>query len=131
MTRSFINVACLGRVAVSLLLAAPCLDIRAQGVVAVPNSLFMAEGNTNNFYPFWVVWPYTGRYQQVYAASQFSTISNGTQDEKNYFSAMTNGGWISDIYFRFHVGTPPFGTTVPNVEIHLSTSQRQPDGLSP
>src|SRR5579872_1828110 len=107
MPYSLINVSCLVRIAALLLLALPCPCIRAQGVVGVPNSLFSVEGNTNNFYPFWVFWPYTGRYQQVYAASQFSTISNGTEDLKKYFSAMTNGGWISDIYFRFDAGSPP------------------------
>lgn len=104
---------------------------RGQFVTAVPNSQFLIAGNTNSFYPFWVFWPYTGRYQQIYAAAQFSQPSNGGQYYQKYFAAMTNGGWISDIFFRFQGGSPVFNTVVSNVEIHLSTSPRAPDGLSP
>jgi hypothetical protein len=124
------NVLEMVRVLAALVVLLPWVPSRGQFVTAVPNSLFLVEGNTNNFYPFWVFWPYTGRYQQVYAASQFSLASNGGQDYQEYFAAMTNGGWISDIYFRFDGGSPSFSSTVSNVEIHLSTTQREPDGLS-
>lgn len=124
-----IKVAYLVRVAASLLLTFPCPRLRAQLVTGVPNSLYSVEGNTNSIYPFAVYMPYSCRYQQVYDASQFSLPSN-VGAYRDYFVAMTNGGWISDLFFRFDGNSRGFSALVSNVEIHLSTTQRQPDGLS-
>ena len=116
----------------AFLLAACSLSAYGQPVVAVPNSLFQAGGNTNSVLPFLNPNFFTARYQQVYDASQFPTISNGTTDFKNYFAAITNGGWISDVYFRAASNSCAFPrTAVPDVEIHLSTTSRDPDALSP
>ena len=86
--------------------------------VVVPNDLKSTEGNS--------VWniPFDGflgsmRYQQVFAASQFSTISNG-------------GGLIRAIEFRID-GHCRFGggQTVPSLQINLSTTSRGSDSLNP
>jgi hypothetical protein len=118
-----------------LLIVACSLSVRGQGVVALPSSLYLytVSGNTNSLLPFGYPNPSTIRYQQVYDASQFTNAANasGDGDLIKYFSAITNGGWISDVYFRAATYACPFVATVSNVEIHLSTTSRAPDGLSP
>ena len=92
------------------------LSVLAMGQsIPIPNSCGGVEGNSSSSYPFFS--GFTVRYQQVYDASQFS--------------AVTNGGWIYWLNFRPDGGTPSFGALVSNVEIHLSTTLRHPDGLSP
>src|SRR5713226_7554523 len=115
-----------------LMLGSCSLWVRAQGVVALPSSLYLdsLSGNTNSSLPFAYWSPFTVRYQQVYDASQFRTIANGTINDQIYFSAITNGGWISDVYFRGATGSGNFFATVSNVEIHLSTTSRTPGALS-
>jgi hypothetical protein len=88
--------------------------------VVVPNGNAMVEGNSNNGYPFDL--GQTGlssqRYQQVYAASQFSGIPSG-------------GGLITQIIFRpdaFSGGA--FTSTLPDMQIDLSTTSAPDDGLS-
>ena len=117
---------------VALMLGSYSLRARAQYVVALPSSLYLDSlaGNTNSSLPFAYWSPFTVRYQQVYDASQFLTIANGTTNDQNYFSAITNGGWISDVYFRGIAGSGSFFATVSNVEIHLSTTPRTSGGLS-
>jgi hypothetical protein len=81
-------------------------------VVVVPNSLTAAEGNANlsaggNL-----------RVQQVYGASQFSGL--GVIQ-------------ITGLAFRpGDISVAAFGpTTLPDLEVHLSTTSHVPDGLSP
>jgi hypothetical protein len=59
------------------------------------------------------------RYQQVFAASQFSALN-------------PLGGFITDIFFKLD-GTfgSRFETTLPNVQINFSTTLRAPDALMP
>ncbi len=89
--------------------------------LVVPNNLTEARGNIGLSGPFT---PYnsviTGeyepsRFQQVYSASQFTSL-------------IPNGGWISGIGFRQwsggHIGN------LPDIQVNLSTSLRSPDGLS-
>ena len=115
----------------SLLLVACSLTVRGQFVVVVPNNLYVVEGDTASTLPFGYPSPFTMRYQQVYESSQFSNAANAAPYYTNYFAALTNGGWISDLFFRAASRSCPFFETVSNVEIHLSTTSRPPDGLSP
>jgi hypothetical protein len=113
-----------------LLLALSSRPVRGQAVVSVPIDLYRVAGNTNSTLPFGYPGQFTARYQQVYDASQFSNAAN-VGDLTNYFAALTNGGWISDLYFRATAYSDSFSATVPNAEIHLSTTSHPPDGLSP
>ncbi len=103
---------------------APFLAISADGqtgqVVSIvaPNDLVDIEGSAYGNYPF--DGALTGsRFQQVFDASQFSLIGNG-------------GGNISLLAFRLdgscRLGD---GVTIPNLQINLSTTSREPDSLSP
>ena len=88
--------------------------------VVVPNGDANVEGNSNNGYPFDLggVGLTSQRYQQVYAASQFSGIPSG-------------GGLITEIVFRpdaFSGGA--FMSTLPDMQIDLSTTSARDDGLS-
>lgn len=88
--------------------------------IVVPNSLRNTEGNSNNGYPFDLA--QTGlssqRYQQVYAASQFSGLPSG-------------GGLITQLIFRpdFFFGQA-FMSTLPDIQIDLSTTSAGDDALS-
>ncbi len=97
---------------------------RAQNIVA-PNAFTTAEGDSQNFLPFF---PGTDgntppaevpvRYQQVYAASQFSAVPTG-------------GAMITQISFRLDGTDPtPFALTIPSIQIDLSTARNGPDALS-
>jgi len=88
--------------------------------IVVPNSLSNTEGNSNNGYPFDLA--ETGlssqRYQQVYAASQFSGLPSG-------------GGFITQLIFRPDAGAGhAFTSTLPDIQIDLSTTSAGDDGLS-
>jgi hypothetical protein len=84
--------------------------------VVVPNSAAMTEGDTNNSYPFNIT-PFgvpSQRYQQVYAASQFG-----------------GGGLITQIIFRPDATFGnAFTSTLPDIQIDLSTTSAPDDGLS-
>jgi PEP-CTERM motif len=87
--------------------------------IVVPNSLAGTEGTFNNQAPFNLaaVGVSTERYQQVYASSQFSAIL-GLEE-------------ITQITFRPDAfGGAAFSSTLPNIEIDLSTTSAAPDGLS-
>ncbi len=84
--------------------------------LVVPNALANVEGNSGNFNPF-NKGTNTMRYQQVYAASQFGTVPVG-------------GAWITAIAFRADAGWGGFATTLPAIQINLSTTAKAPDGLS-
>lgn len=85
----------------------------------VPNSLANVEGNTNNAYPFNIgQFNLTSqRYQQVYGASEFSSL--------------TVPGIINEIAFRPDLGTGnAFSANLTNVQINLSTTSAAADALS-
>ena len=85
--------------------------------VVVPNSARTTEGNANNSYPFNIT-PFglpSQRYQQLYAASQFG-----------------GGGLITQIIFRPDATFgSAFMSTLPDIQIDLSTTSAADDGLSP
>ena len=78
--------------------------------IVVPNSLTVVEGNGNNLAPFTL----PGRYQQVFLASE---IAGGPV-------------FITQITFRPDPAGGAFSTTIPNIQINLSTTTAAPDGLS-
>ena len=86
----------------------------AQAVtLVVPGSLSSTEGNTNNASPF----NFLGRNQQVFAASEFTSLSEPEL--------------ITQISFRPDaVFGEAFSFTIPNIQINLSTISAAVDGLS-
>lgn len=97
--------------------------------LTAPNSVTAVEGNDGRAFPFDL--PLQGvssqRYQQVFAASEFSSF--------------TVPHLITQIRFRPdvlpNVASPPlnsagraFSATLPNIQINLSTTSKAPDGLS-
>jgi len=88
--------------------------------VVVPNSAATTEGDTNNSWPFNIAaggLP-SQRYQQVYAASQFGGLPSG-------------GGLITQIVFRPDAfAGQAFTSTLPDIQIDLSTTSATDDGLS-
>ncbi len=87
--------------------------------VVVPNSLASVEGTDNNGFPFWPLGanPPSMRYQQVYAASQFSSLNSA-------------GESITHIAFRADATSPVFAAAVSSLQINLSTTAATPDSLS-
>jgi hypothetical protein len=85
--------------------------------VIVPNALAGVEGNSNNSFPFNIT-PFgllSQRYQQIYASTEFSGPI-----------------LISGIAFRPDATFGgAFSSTLPNVQISLSTTSAAVDGLSP
>jgi PEP-CTERM motif len=80
--------------------------------LVVPNALANTEGDSNNGIPFNIS---GGRYQQVYAASQFPSSP----------IRITGMSFRPDGEYAV-----PFNTTLPDVQINLSTSTHLVDGLS-
>jgi hypothetical protein len=89
-------------------------------LVVVPGAETSVEGNDNNGFPFNIATFFgliTQRYQQVYNASGFSSLT-GPFD-------------ITDIEFRPDASQgAAFSSTLPNVQIDLSTTSITADGLS-
>ncbi len=84
--------------------------------VVVPNNARTTEGDINNSYPFNITefGLSSQRYQQVYAASQFG-----------------GGGLITQIIFRPDATFgEAFTSTLPDIQIDLSTTSAADDGLS-
>ena len=84
--------------------------------IVVPNSARTIEGDINNSYPFNITefGLSSQRYQQVYAASQFG-----------------GGGLITQIIFRPDATFgQAFMSTLPDIQIDLSTTSAADDGLS-
>src|SRR2546422_337395 len=84
----------------------------------VPSDSTNQDGNTYSFFPV-IMQPFTMRYQQVYAASEFSSLTN------------YGGGWVAQIVFR---GDATNGTQVEvnmKIQVNFSTTLRGPDQLSP
>jgi hypothetical protein len=92
---------------------------RADLLIVAPNAQAAAEGNSNNGFPFNLS-PFgvsSQRYQQVYAASEFSALSGPS--------------FIAQILFRPDaLEGGAFSSTLPNVQVNLSTTTKAPDGLS-
>jgi hypothetical protein len=89
------------------------------GTVVAPNSLETTEGKFDNGFPFNIGFfsLSSQRYQQVYAASEFASFS-GPQN-------------ITQILFRpDEFFGNAFSSTLPNIQINLSTTSKAPDRLS-
>ena len=91
------------------------IGIPTTGPVIVPNNLSTTQGDTGNLFPFFATKPI--RYQQVFAKAQFSRFAAG-------------GEMINSIAFRAHAPGIPFSAFVPQLQVRLSTTQKNPDGLS-
>jgi hypothetical protein len=84
--------------------------------IVAPNNLQFVDGNSGSWVP-WGAGP--GRYQEVFAASEFSALAG------------VGGGWIRNLSFRLDAAdVGDFQRTVRDVQINLSTTSRGPDGLS-
>ena len=90
----------------------------AQNVV-VPSGSSNADGNTYSFRGPAVDQPFTIRYQQIYAASEFT------------FLASQGGGWLTALHFRGDATNGrSLGVKMPGVKLSFSTTQRAPVELS-
>jgi hypothetical protein len=87
-------------------------------VVVVPAKFAGSDGDASYSRPFGYFDDRTPscRYQQVYDASEFAAITNG-------------GGWITALGFVMDGGTG-LGALLPDIQINLSTTEKEPDGLS-
>jgi hypothetical protein len=105
--------------ALALAVAASCLAAGEAhaGLVVVPNNLATVNGGDNNGFPF-NIGNSSQRYQQVYSASQFSAFG-GPQT-------------ITQIGFRPSADRfgNAFSSTLPNIQIDLSTTSKAVNGLS-
>ena len=111
-----------GHLLTAIILTAPQLGVCADVYVVAPNQFLQTPGETAFGYPFGIatVPPDSGsmRYQQVFGASEFGAISQG-------------GGIFSQVGFRIDESFGHFfGTTLPDIQIDLSTTSKAPDGLS-
>lgn len=86
--------------------------------IAVPSNLASVEGNAALGYPLNIGFfnLSSQRYQQVYDASQFTLVPGG--------------GYITAISFRVNGTLGPFTSTLPDVQLDLSTTPKPPGGLS-
>lgn len=87
--------------------------------VTTPSAVTPTEGNVNNGFPFNLEAfnPPNQRYQQVFAASEFSLL--------------TTPGYITHLRFRPDAEFgDAFVSTLPNIRIDLSTTPKAPDALS-
>jgi hypothetical protein len=100
--------------ALSSLLIVLCGSVALADVIVAPNTQAAAEGNDNNFGPFFDT---SVRYQQVYSASQFPS---------------TGPLSITQIAFRpdASVTNPSLFIRFDSVRIDLSTTSRTPGTLS-
>jgi hypothetical protein len=85
-------------------------------MVVVPNSLASNEGSINNGLPFNISPGTSTRYQQVYAASEFSALQEPML--------------IKKIRFRPDAAVGSFSATLADVQINLSTTHSGPNSLS-
>ena len=85
--------------------------------IVVPNSAANTEGDASNVFPFGIGNLPSQRYQQLYAASQFTSIGSG--------------GFITQIIFRPDASDgAAFTSTLPDMQIDLSTTPVVDDALS-
>jgi hypothetical protein len=95
------------------------LGVSSATTIVAPNSLATVEGNANNGFPFNITEfnLSSQRYQQVFAASEFLSLS-GPQ-------------LLTQIAFRPDAeGGAAFSSTISSIQINLSTTSAAPDGLS-
>lgn len=92
------------------------VGIPTTGPVIVPNNLSTTQGDTGNLFPLFSTKPI--RYQQVFTKTQFSRFAAG-------------GEMINSIAFRAHTPGIPFSASVPQLQVRLSTTSKNDDGLSP
>jgi hypothetical protein len=88
-------------------------EVRSE-IQFVPGNLLNTEGNSNNMYPF----NFSGRYQQVFTASEFASFGEVALITQLAFRLDTTFG-------------SAFSATIPHIQINLSTTQASVDGLSP
>ncbi len=109
-----------------VLLALAAVPGRAQTTTVVaPNAFATTDGDTGSFLPFFAGFVDSGpvqgspvRYQQVFAASQFSLIPAG-------------GALITQLAFRPDAGsTTAFNVAMTSFQLNLSTTVAAPDALS-
>jgi PEP-CTERM motif len=92
---------------------------RADILVVSPSTQTNLEGDTNNGFPFNLsnVFLTAIRWQQVYASSEFTSVGSGMK--------------IAGITFRPDANTgAAFSSTLPNVQIDLSTTSAAPGALN-
>lgn len=87
----------------------------AQAAIIVPNELEAIEGNVNNGFPFSL--DFEGRYQQVFAASDFASLLEPQLITQIAFRPDSDFG-------------EAFSSTLSNILINLSTTTSVPDNLS-
>jgi hypothetical protein len=110
------------RIIVSILVfsvAGQLPDVAHATLITTPNGQSATEGNVNNISPFSIgaVGVNSERYQQVFAATEFSALSGPEL--------------ITQILFRPDSSTGfAFSSTLPNVQIDLSTTAKAPDSLN-
>jgi hypothetical protein len=88
-------------------------------ILTVPSNLSSIEGNANNVSPFSIA----GRNQQVFAASEFASLSEPALITK--ISFRTDASFVE--------GRPPslpFSSEIPDIQIALSTTNAAVDRLS-
>ena len=98
--------------------------------IVVPNSVATIEGNGHygfpfNLDPFGIL---SQRYQQIFGASEFASVSGLFLITKIAFRADSD----TQLFF-FPDGQPfsgPFSSTIANIQINLSTTSKAPGGLS-
>jgi len=100
------------------------LILLGAGVNAAEESLWLPPQpplwNSSSFVPFLILEPERSiRLQQVF-------------DSDAFLPHAPLGAWIKEISFAVDSGTGPFfGTTLNDVQVNLSTTLREPDGLDP
>ena len=99
----------------SLIASSAVLHLQGSEYFSVPNDLLSAEGNDASRLPFAYVGPV--RYQQVFAASQFSRVPQG-------------GAYLTTIFFRRNCASSN-SWTVTNLQVNLSTTLKDPDQMDP
>lgn len=83
--------------------------------IVAPGSLTSTEGNSNNRFPFFSI--SAMRYQQVYGASLFASLPVG-------------GVTITGIKFRLEQFESSFSSTLPDIQLDLSTTSAGENTLS-
>ncbi len=98
-----------------------CMPLTAADIgIIVPAGLTFTNGDAGTAVPFLIEQAglSSTRYQQVYAAAQFSALQGA-------------GGLINSLLFRADEhNTHPIQSTIGNIQIDLSTTAALPDGLS-
>ncbi|MDZ8258061.1 hypothetical protein [Nostoc sp. ChiQUE01b] len=89
----------------------------SQAAIIVPNEVEATEGNSNNSWPF--IGNFRGRYQQVFGASEFASLSEPQLISQIAFRPDSDFG-----------SSNAFSSTVSSILINLSTTKSAPDNLS-